>query len=147
MPAPSQPPTPSPTDSYLHGTLALPGDLKLRFLVSRTPDGATLDIPVQRVVGSPITDFVEAGDTLTFTFAPPGAPANARARFSATREADGRPGRRLARRFRPQRPTHPRAAHRPAQGAREETMAPAVLKRIVEWTRASVGLEKPNDLE
>ena len=87
-PAPDSAPVPAQTASYLHGTITLPGDLKLRFVVARTPEGVTLDIPDQRLVGAPITDFVEDGDSLTFTFAPPGAPASALARFSATREAD-----------------------------------------------------------
>ncbi len=85
-PAPDS--APAPTASYLHGTITLPGDMKLRFVVARTPGRVTLDIPDQRLVGAPITDFVEDGDTLTFSFAPPGAPASALARFSAKREAD-----------------------------------------------------------
>jgi hypothetical protein len=63
--------------------------MKLRFIVARSPDGVSLDIPDQRLVGAPVADFLEEGDTLTFSFAPPGAPASAVARFSATREADG----------------------------------------------------------
>lgn len=91
--APASDAAPQPTWSTLAGSVTLPTGIALRLLVKRA-DGsagpsATLDIPDQNLKGGALTDFVDDGTTLSFVFAPPGAPPAARAVFRATREADG----------------------------------------------------------